>query len=153
MFKYVNKIVFVLIFSLAASCGPKQYTIDPEFKPYVSHFEQLSGKKVDFDMVFDDLPTDKVGVCYSWYSYRKIKVDRMAWEEFLDFQREELIFHELGHCVLDRKHKEDMVLSINGDRIEASIMNPYIFYDQWDYTYYHEYYMRELFDENYPFTK
>ena len=48
----------------------------------------------------------------------RVAVDQEAWAAADDAFRELIVFHELGHCVLDREHLDD---DVNG--ICVSIMN------------------------------
>ena len=47
------------------------------------------------------------GTCRSGENIAHITVDLPFWTRSSPFEREMLIFHELGHCVLDRGHLED----------------------------------------------
>jgi hypothetical protein len=57
-----------------------------------------------------------------------------------DADREELIFHEMGHCVLGRAHKS--IKTAEG--IPASIMHPYRISNS-VYKEYRDQYLNELF--------
>ena len=39
---------------------------------------------------------------------RNIVIDRAFWAKAVDLDREQLMFHELGHCLLGRKHRVDL---------------------------------------------
>jgi hypothetical protein len=51
------------------------------------------------------------------------------------------MFHELGHCVLDRPHDDDRAVNT---RRPASLMSTYLLSSYWYKSYYEEY-MYELF--------
>jgi hypothetical protein len=57
-----------------------------------------------------------------------------------DAEREELVFHELGHCILGLTH----VGGINADGIPASVMNPTEIHGA-IYKQFRAYYMKGLF--------
>lgn len=44
--------------------------------------------------------------CNRFRSPRKVTIDRSFWNRASDLYKEFIIFHELGHCVLDRRHLE-----------------------------------------------
>ena len=79
-----------------------------------------------------------------------IKLDTtLSWWRLGEMAREEVIFHELGHCILNRSHKNDLL--INGD--QASLMRAespllYLFIESVDIniTFKRDYYLDELFD-------
>lgn len=58
-----------------------------------------------------------------------ILVKKEWWDKAYDYQKTDLLFHELGHCVLDRSHVEDTNLSaqISNNSLQSdklSIMSP-----------------------------
>lgn len=61
-----------------------------------------------------------VGLCYSWGSKREIVIKRSFWNSVSESYRKSLIFHELGHCALNRSHKDDTYMGK-----QLSIMNTY----------------------------
>jgi len=105
------------LFSIA--CGPNvtHRQIDPAFTNlfirFVSEGAQRSAK---FDsglldniiIVFDDLPYSSGGsvVGYCEESRRLVRIDRLFWNELnrSGWIKEALLFHELGHCILNRSH-------------------------------------------------
>jgi len=53
-------------------------------------------------------PEDVAGVCnYSSRNPNHIGIDETFWNRAADNWREMVVFHELGHCVLARGHRED----------------------------------------------
>jgi hypothetical protein len=81
-----------------------------------------------------------IGMC-TWSSRSaKVEFSPSAWGGGSDTFREMLAFHELGHCLLGRGHKNTR--TSNG-RIE-SLMNSYIF-DEKTYLANRDEYLRELF--------
>lgn len=70
-----------------------------------------------------------------------VEISRNAWNRFSDESREQLIFHELGHCLLGRHHTSDI-----WNNIPKSIMNPIQFSD-WVYVPNRVYYLNELFTQ------
>jgi hypothetical protein len=114
--------------------------IDSAFNKHVSKFERYYEKKVEVGINFGDIE-DSVGLCYLLTG--NIEIDKEYWDRQDEAAREELIFHELGHCVMGKEHNEKMI----GD-CPASIMYPYIMPDC--YTRHREYYIKELFDKFEP---
>ncbi len=49
------------------------------------------------------------GVCsYGYSNPGAIRIDQAFWDRSGSLDREMIVFHELGHCFLKRKHKEDV---------------------------------------------
>lgn len=122
----------------------KILNIHPAAQQYVVRFEKISGISIDnLEVVFRPIDGKVIGYCQKSYeeSYtdlgftkvvkegRLIVLDTNFWDpndkleshthdfdrEQVAANREELMFHELGHCILNRAH-------VNS---EQSIMNPY----------------------------
>lgn len=130
--------------------------IDPAFNEYIADFAQYgklyTGKNYEnprLDLGFGDLSsiptsepnTEVVGVCY-WSMLRPlIIVDNTFWLNADQFEREILLYHELGHCLLNRGHKEDM---IENEGRPESIMYPLVI-SSYQYRSHKNAYMSELF--------
>jgi hypothetical protein len=81
-----------------------------------------------------------VGICkLGYYRVPYIAIDRTYWKNSSRWGREWLVFHELGHCVLDRDHRDDKF----GVNCPASIMHSYA--NSFCYKDYRNYYVKELF--------
>lgn len=128
----------LLLMIVISSCGgpeietcmvdtsdPRTFShVDAEFAPYVSDFESHYGNPIDIPMGFKKLDRPTVGVCYRWSSgYREIAVDPDWWEKAEPASRQELLFHELGHCVLNRQHSRE----VDKNKLPLSIMWPTVF--------------------------
>lgn len=122
----------------------KQYYVHPEFKPYVDHFTVIYNKEITgLRVVFHPINSTTIGWCLVEFikesnifqnSLKKIMIitiDNEFWAEATTAQRENLIFHELGHCVLGKKHNDNIATTTttlnNNSQIHASIMNTYMF--------------------------
>lgn len=92
------------------------FSTDPTFEPYIQEFEaHYNRSTADIPIAFDDLDPSVAGVCYRSYvagsvRFAYIKIDRNYWPKMSEYQKLNLIFHELGHCALNRDHvKSDSV--------------------------------------------
>ena len=155
----INKISLVAIFVLVTACGrstefaTKGVNIDPQFSSYVEAFKNQAIAE-NHPLVIDSLIVEMqdkldpgiLGIC--WMSQGdpsfvpKVQISKEYWSMIDDNGKQELMFHELGHCVLNRAHRAD---SNNG--IPLSIMNPY-YIDPNFYTanldqYYHELFLQQ----------
>ncbi len=96
----------ILISLLVVSCN-KELSSNIEFIPYVKVFlAEASSRGIASDtdgitMEFSDLPGLVVGRCTS---SSLVQIDPWYWNDFDDETREIVIFHELGHCILEQDH-------------------------------------------------
>lgn len=72
-----------------------------------------------------------------------ITANMIEWKLMSEDKREALMFHELGHCILNRRHDSEYV-EIKGKWVPRSLMNPFILSSQ-IYLENREYYLDELF--------
>jgi len=98
----------------------KKHGINKEFNPYVDKFISISKgaiDKSDFQhtyMGFKEFEGNTVGTCWAYpvfkgtemYFAKEIEIDEYFWKYASDLEKEELMFHEFGHCYLFRPHTE-----------------------------------------------
>jgi hypothetical protein len=84
-----------------------------------------------------------IGLCESGTRLRRVTLNPSFWNSVSDTQKELLVHHELGHCVLYRPHRSDL---LSGGAY-ASIMYPVIMASS-TYTSNYNYYQQELFNSN-----
>jgi len=123
-------LIAYLILSQTANAG----TIGQDFVPYVKRFaKEAELRKVKFDtdrvrnvsISFGFNLNDYNALAYCDVGNHEIKVSESYWLTASDSAREELLFHELGHCLLNRAHDDGTMSLGNGRNIYKSIMNTY----------------------------
>jgi hypothetical protein len=141
-------VLFIGALGLTACGRPPVLQVDPVFLPYVERFEkaseamgnpiQVSDLRLEFgqmqnamengacEIVGDEVPT--------------VYINEKAWNRLTEVDREALIFHELGHCVLRRAH----VAEIEETGVPKSLMHPYRIQTR-VYVANEEAYLKELF--------
>lgn len=150
------KKILALVMTLV-SCG-SNFTLasqDDDLASYVQRFEDVYGIEISdvISITFADLDsanTNHVGVCTVNDETTKsdyIQIDPNTWATFDDSTKEEVIFHEIGHCILDRNHTTAVRDSVKYGRIPASIMFPSIL-DTNFYQRFHDYYRNELINNS-----
>jgi len=72
----------------------------------------------------------------------KVEIDPVWWYEAGYADQEQLIFHELAHCVLRQDHRN----FIMSDRCPGSIMDEYHIHNSC-YIKHYDYYIEELFGD------
>lgn len=121
-----RKFYWGTILSLTATffvtgCG-KKLKVEP-FGDYVTRFEayseQYSGKRIkvtDLIIEFAD-PGEKPANCNSaLFKTPTIRVNKSLWQVVSPEVQEMVMLHELGHCVLGRKHFDEEVPTENRPR-------------------------------------
>lgn len=114
---------------------------DIEFIPYIQEFESYYGKTVGHVPIgFADLDKKIAGVCYRSIVGRQILrayilIDKDYWYLISEYQRINLIFHELGHCVLNRDHvhSDSVTLCPKSFMFEQVISNSCLQQNYYDY--------------------
>lgn len=143
-------LLFTLLLNISCSTATTgRIGVDSSILPYVERFEAYLGHTID-DLHIELVRLNKTnrghiaGVCnISKYDTNKyfIEIDEDYWYFYGDTKREMLIFHELGHCELNKQHN-DVILS-NG--CPKSLMSPNKF-DIWCYRDNKQRYLAELFN-------
>lgn len=111
--------------------GKKPYTkhnTDPIFTEYINNFNEEFAVKVSVPIILNDIDNSKAGVCFVWSDgYREIQINSKHWSSYSEEQREQLIFHELGHCVFNFNHDDSKM----PDNCPNSIMRSFMF-NKWE---------------------
>lgn len=102
--------------------------VDEALQPYFERFDQEArARGFDFSLEMEELEADIIGIdrdgvlgqChYSEQAPNIVEVDNAFWASATDLEKEYVVFHELGHCVLGRNHDDGR----NGDGTCSSIM-------------------------------
>jgi len=116
----------IVLFNVMQSCEKEPAL--PEVRSFAnvderlwSFFEEFEQEAAERGMIFDltthnlrgsitDIDDEGVaGTCsYGFRSPSHVTVDLPFWENSSFLSRELVVFHELGHCVLDRDHSEEL---------------------------------------------
>ena len=128
------------------------YTVEEELLPHVIQFEKECGVPVKLNVYFADFSTfnktmklinsdfHAIGMCSPFF-FGDIYIDRAWWFSTYNYYRkEELMFHELGHCVLHRFHNDDK----DKYGMEESVMSSTMFMSYYQYEAYRKEYIKEL---------
>lgn len=138
--------VKILALLLLASCSTYRMNIHPETANYVQKFnhylKKTQGKEIqNLEVHFSDkLSYRTLAVCVRNLTTPTIFINTYYWKMpgyLQDPDKEEILFHEMGHCVLNRSHKDS----------EESIMFPYHL-GRTKYQINYSRYIQELFDHH-----
>ena len=135
MSQKINLFALLLIACGISACGkspsdPTTPIVDVgNYASYVSRFEAASqsvGKPVTVtNLIIRDgameSPYENGACVIANGQTPTITIKASAWALLTEPERESLIFHELGHCILGRAHNNN----VNGSGDPVSLMNPY----------------------------
>lgn len=121
----------LLVVFTVASCfnESSETTVHPELEPFFETFKEAAeARGIEFDNDAEGISgiirrisgSTIIGQCArSNDSTKIITIDRSFWDAFNDFEKELVVYHELGHCFLNRPHCD----VINTDETCFSIMH------------------------------
>lgn len=147
----MNKPLLAVMFALAG-CNqnlhaPKRLSIAPESVVYYERFladAAAQGYSLQIDdliiVLVDDLESWTPGTCTQGAGTPRIRLNRERWGWQTEATKEHVMYHELGHCVLQRDHVPTWV-----DGKPTSLMYEQIF-DNALYLQHRRYYVQELFN-------
>lgn len=149
-----------MIVFLFAAMGFLSYTIlfpiphvETEFDSYVQQFIQDAASRgvyLDYpknaNISFADLKGNTIGTCWHIPRFSEqfaIEISKSYWESASIENKTSVIYHELGHCMLNKSHVEKYI-QLNGKQCPSSIMHPtnelaYCLFENYNY------YLDELF--------
>lgn len=165
-------IVIVILLSLtgcqsSSQPEPVQYSVPAEVEPYLKSFREEATKRnksVSTDNLIVTFGTaqaeDICGQCILENGKTPriiLNSDDFCWETANTNERECLVFHELGHCLLNRLHKTETfpngayvsLMNPNNVAVYATCHYP-IGGDECDKRDRRDYYINELFDASTP---
>lgn len=105
----------VIAITLTASCEKEKNQVIPdEVRPFVEQFFEAANARgkllqledYDLTITFEKLSDNTAGNCNP-LRRRSIQLDPDYWKAISTCDRKFLIYHELGHCLLDRGHLND----------------------------------------------
>ncbi len=162
--KYTTIVTCFIVFMFFISCKDNdEYRVDSDFLVYLERFEKEAekyGYNYNFESTgliieYADLDDNTAGLTH-YENPIRIEIDKTYWDALskkagADLMREDLIFHELGHGLLNRKHLNTTLengewksMMCGGDKIDDR---------SWNINYRgvrRNYYLLELFDEKTP---
>ncbi len=130
--------------------------IPSEFQKYVDSFI-AEGAKRGLKLHSDNLtvkfnPNENGASQCTNLGTQEILINKPFWNSFNELERESLIFHELGHCILGLNHDNCLLLDGTSESmmcgIGGSCSIDYCFYPYGGMR--REYYLDQLFDKNTP---
>lgn len=155
--------VVISILILSSCTVSHEYNIDPAFSDYLQRFENEGGARGHtfnptrngLIIEFGNLTDSAAGLTH-YETPIRIQIDRTYWDAIsktagADMMKEDLLFHELGHGLLGRKHLNSTLT--NDDWKSIMCGGTKVNNRAWNINYRGErrkYYLDELFDENTP---
>jgi hypothetical protein len=114
---------------MSAACGRAPVLELGQFAPYVQSFvndSMKNGQAVEVnDLIvrFGPMRTkfERANCSITEGQTPVITVNETTWNQITEPDRESMMYHELGHCILLREHRADV--DVQG--VPVSMMNPY----------------------------
>ena len=102
--------LFITLVFFSTCTKDKTQVIDAELLPYVNDFfekanefgTKISLEDYNLEVNFSDLDGNTAGTCRIGKDI--VKIDKIRWDGKDKDERQWVIFHELGHCILERWH-------------------------------------------------
>lgn len=138
------RIIFCLYFSvLLATRSSQKIKLNNSLDSisiHIKNFEKIFNVKVDVPVYFVKEFSKKniLGRCY-YEPFSKIEIKRKSWEKMNHYEQEILMWHELGHCILDLEHTNKQFPS----GMPISLMYPVVL-NPYYYKTHRKYYIKEL---------
>jgi len=154
--------ILSVLFICFIGCQDKdEYRVDSEFESYVVSFEQdarirnkfINLKSSGLIVEFATLKDNQAGLCH-YENPIRIEIDKECWEKLKGksgevLMKENLIYHELGHGILNRRHLNTTLQ--NGDWKSIMCGGEKVNDRPWNINYRgirRTYYKDELFNES-----
>ena len=112
--RYLSGFIILLMLILFTSCSKDEELVDEIFKDLLTSFQEEGMARniiVDYqnkpvEVRFENHPDDiRLGWCiHDFDGYNTITINALFWDIMKELDKEKLVFHELGHCVLNRPH-------------------------------------------------
>jgi hypothetical protein len=125
---------FICFAALLSACAPKVHTaivrIDPAFEVHVDRFMSASivnnGPREITDLIIEFRPlSEHIALCQTDSGETSIiSIDPKSWVSLNPIEQQLVIYHELGHCLLRRLHRENWAHTASGKTIPDSVMSP-----------------------------
>ena len=149
--KSTKKILLLILLFLQIACGTKETREFGEFEPYITQFELEAAKHhwplkiISLTVKFGTLPSQTLAMCTVNHQESLITVNETRWSGLSNTQKTIVLYHELGHCVLNRRH--DNSEDPKKEKKIKSIMHAHPLIAS-DYELHEDAYLAELFFEN-----
>lgn len=164
MLKKIQYFIVLLFTFVQFSCKDyDEYHVDNEFAKYVQRFVvegEKRGRSFNFEesgliIEFADLEENTAGLCH-YENPIRIEIDSIYWRNIgksagVELLKEDIIFHEMGHGILGRRHLNTVLengdwksIMCGGDKVDGR---------SWNINYHgqrRDYYLDELFKESTP---
>ena len=117
----MRRIKYIALFLLGqffiSSCNKDNQVIENELQIHFTNFEaeaiahgiNIDISSIDIGGYIQNIETrGTLGQCKSYSDgSQQVIVDEEYWNNISDAEREYLVFHELGHCLLEKEHNDE----------------------------------------------
>jgi len=111
--------IYAILFCVCLTACSKDTSIDDSLQPFYDRFiDEAKLRDIDFtkedllvDLRIGEIPDNPsfLGICnyFGPDLNQEVLINILFWELLSPIDKEKLVFHELGHCVLNRQHRND----------------------------------------------
>lgn len=123
---FIPLLITILLFT---ACGREPRRELSGLDNYIKLFEYEGAlRNYNFDVEdlvveFGTLNKETLGICYTGAETPRIVLDHNSWDKMDKDTREVLVFHELGHCILDLNHDNSKPAVMNSFLMMGSLYN------------------------------
>ena len=143
---------YLIFFLFLIGCGPHVAfkMKDERLTPFIQKFENYYGVKYrgSYTLIKEWYPKNDSRLAYCYMNeivensnHNAIFVKEEYWNKATEISREQLMFHELGHCALKLNHDDTMMGE--DPKCAVSLMHSYHQSDEC-YIKYKDYYLEEM---------
>ena len=109
-------LTLLLTFVSSSGCGEPSPIVDPPFAPFLESFRKDAAARGIHNLRrpairMAELPDREAKLYYGFCRRRKdnitVVINVRYWGSLTEGRQKRLIYHELGHCLLGRRHMED----------------------------------------------
>ena len=136
-------LTFLVLGILVTCCGPQPIIVEPLLADYVKEFELEYWVENNSSVTIVPIEGSHIGRCIKYTDgSRLIEIDSEFFQKNQNnyYVMQQLMYHELGHCVLDLGHNDQLLA--NG--YPVSIMYPWAFGHMYYYEINNDYYVEQL---------
>ena len=127
-------LLMMMLLPLMGMGQPSYYEINPQLLPYFHEFvEVVEGEGLDLSYIYEGTIVIRLGDYGKNYSLGRgvdgaiiISIDKTIWSSLSDADKRRVMFHELGHDILNLGHSRNGLMATHTHKGSMDNHNPVI---------------------------
>ena len=118
MMRFFYILSLLSLFLVLSGCKKEDANVDAGLKKYLDSFEYEASIR-NLKISFDETPVEarlelhENDLRLGWCEIKPARIDKIIinlwfWDLFDELDKEKLVYHELGHCILSRSHQDEL---------------------------------------------